>query len=640
MRQPNQSSANAPAEVDNYLQNSSVIFYQCSLEDDFPITRVSENTEMVLGYPPEKFYENTTFWVDNIHESDRAEVNDSFLDLLNQQKRTYVYRFKHGDGHYIWLRDENIVRYDDSGEPIAIMGTAIDITKQKQAEQEVKKLNETLEQRIEERTKNLSRTNRKLKKQIQYRNKVEQKVSEQQEQLRLLQAGINHINDMVIISKAPIDDPLDSEIIFTNKAFERTTGYSTAEVEGKTPSFLHGEKTQQDKLKKLNEGIKNNEHVRVEFINYRKDGSTFWVDLEMAPFPAEEDDMQYWVGINRDISKRKQAEKALEENEKRYRTYSELSFDAIFEIDLEGNIVDCNARACQLFGYTRQELLAKNVRALTPREYKSSLPDELTPDVTTGSDVVQRTYRKKDGSTFVSEINTKLYQREEEDHILAYVRDISKHIEYEKAIEKSLKEKSTLLAEVHHRVKNNLAVISGLLEMQTFNAQHEHVKKELKESQSRIQSIATVHELLYQSESFSDISLEPYIDELVSYISSTFGRNDGGIRFEKDIAPISLTVKQAVPCGLLLNELITNAYKHAFPDQNEGTISLSLTKNDNTITLTVADDGVGLPEDFDIKQASSLGITLIQTLVRQINGSLSIQKKPNTAFEISFEIEE
>lgn len=640
MRQPNQSSANAPAEVDNYLQNSSVIFYQCSLEDDFPITRVSENTEMVLGYPPEKFYENTTFWVDKIHESDRAEVNDSFLDLLNQQKRTYVYRFKHGDGHYIWLRDENIVRYDDSGEPIAIMGTAIDITKQKQAEQEVKKLNETLEQRIEERTKNLSRTNRKLKKQIQYRNKVEQKVSEQQEQLRLLQAGINHINDMVIISKAPIDDPLDSEIIFTNKAFERTTGYSTAEVEGKTPSFLHGEKTQQDKLKKLNEGIKNNEHVRVEFINYRKDGSTFWVDLEMAPFPAEEDYMQYWVGINRDISKRKQAEKALEENEKRYRTYSELSFDAIFEIDLEGNIVDCNARACQLFGYTRQELLAKNVRALTPREYKSSLPDELTPDVTTGSDVVQRTYRKKDGSTFVSEINTKLYQREEEDHILAYVRDISKHIEYEKAIEKSLKEKSTLLAEVHHRVKNNLAVISGLLEMQTFNAQHEHVKKELKESQSRIQSIATVHELLYQSESFSDISLEPYIDELVSYISSTFGRNDGGIRFEKDIAPISLTVKQAVPCGLLLNELITNAYKHAFPDQNEGTISLSLIKNDNTITLTVADNGVGLPEDFDIKQASSLGVTLIQTLVRQINGSLSIQKKPNTAFEISFEIEE
>lgn len=634
------SSTDFPFLARDFLQNSSVVFYQCSLDKNFPIVKISKNTPDVLGYSPTDFYESSTFWVDEIHPEDRPDIQEEFFDIISHEKRSYVYRFQHGNGNYIWLRDENIVHFDEQGGPIAITGTAIDITKQKQAEQEVKELNKTLEQRIEERTRNLTMANRKLKKQIQYRNKVEKKVSEQEKRLRLLQVGINHINDMVIISKAPVDDPLNAKIIFTNQAFEKFTGYQSSEVRGKKPSFLHGKKTQPKIVERLNEGIKNKEQVRVEFINYKKDGSTYWVDLEMTPFPAGEEGMEYWVGINRDISKRKKTEEALEENKERYQTYAELSFDAIFEIDLDGQIIDCNGRACELFGYTRDELLAMNVRELTPEKYIDKLPHELSPAITTDDKVLQRIYKKKDGSTFPSEINTKHYKRDNGDHILAYVRDISEHVEYEKAIEKSLKEKSTLLAEVHHRVKNNLAVISGLLEMQAFNAQINLVQQELKESQSRIQSIATVHELLYQSDSFSNIHLEPYIDELVSYISETFSHEDTDIRFKKDIAPVSLTVKQAVPCGLLLNELITNAYKHAFPAHSEGTISITLTQNDDMISLTVADNGVGLPEDFDYEKPSSLGITLIHTLVRQINGTLTIEKEPATKFLISFKMEQ
>lgn len=638
MQPQDSSTTDFSFPASDFLQNSSIVFYQCSLDEDFPIINISKNTGDVLGYAPTDFYKTSTFWVDKIHPEDRPEIHEQFFDIINHQKRSYVYRFQHGNGNYIWLRDENIVHYDEKGNPISITGTAIDITRQKQAEREVKELNKTLEQRIEDRTRNLTMANRKLKKQIQYRNKVEKQVSDQEKRLRLLQVGINHINDMVIISKAPVDDPLNSKIIFTNQAFEKFTGYQSSEVRGKNPNFLHGKKTQPEKVKQLNEGIKNKEQVRVEFINYKKDGSTFWVDLEMTPFPAEEEGMEYWVGVNRDISKRKKAEEALEENKERYQTYAELSFDAIFEIDLDGQIIDCNGRACELFGYSREELLSMNVRELTPEKYIDQLPQELSPEITTEDEVLQRTYKKKDGSTFPSEINTKHYQRDDVDHILAYVRDISDHIEYEKAIEKSLKEKSTLLAEVHHRVKNNLAVISGLLEMQAFNAQIALVQQELKESQSRIQSIATVHELLYQSESFSNIHLEPYIDELVSYISETFGHEDTDIRFEKEIAPVSLTVKQAVPCGLLLNELITNAYKHAFPAHSEGMISIKLTENDGMLSLTVADNGVGLPEDFDYEESSSLGITLIHTLVRQINGSLTIESEPKTKFQINFKM--
>lgn len=624
---------------EDFVNASSVIFYQCSLDSDFPIVSISPNVENILGYQPQNFYEDSTYWMEKIHPQDQPYVNESFLDIIKEKNRTYVYRFQHKDGHYVWLRDENTVIFDTAGNPQAIAGTAIDITKQKQAEEEVKKLNATLEQRIDERTRNLTVTNRKLKKQIQYRNKAEAQLSEQGKLLKMLEVGINYINDMLIISKSPIDNPLQSEIMFVNKAFERFTGYRFSEVEGKDPSFLHGEKTQKKKLRKLNTYLKKNEPVRVEFINYKKDGTPYWVDLEMSPFPAEEEGMQYWVGINRDITKRKKTEIALEQNEKKYRAYTELSFDAIFEIALDGTIIDCNARACTLFGYAREELVGMNTKELIPDEYKDSFPQEITPQIMTGSQVLQRIYKKKDGTIFTSEINTKFYHHDDEDHLIAYVRDISEQIKYQDAIEESLKEKNTLLAEVHHRVKNNLAVISGLLEMQTFNADNEQIVQALRESQSRIQSIATVHETLYQSESFSDIALHSYIDDLVSYISGTFGHHGTQVNFNNEIEPISLTVKQAVPCGLLLNELITNAYKHAFTDLEEGTIAIQLSQEGKTVTLVVSDDGVGLPNDFDINTSSTLGMTLISTLVQQLGGTLTIETEPHTRFHITFDID-
>jgi PAS domain S-box-containing protein len=352
---------------------------------------------------------------------------------------------------------------------------------------------------------------------LQQSSEVENQIPEQHKRLRLLQAGFNHIKDMVVISKAPVVDPLNSSIVLVNQAFEDFTGYSSAEVMGKCPSFLLGEKTDPAIIKELNENIQKNKHARVEFINYKKDGSTYWVDLEMSPFPAEEDDMLYWAGIN---------------------------------------------------------------------------------------------------------------------------RDISEQVKHRDALEKSLHEKDTLLAEVHHRVKNNLAVISGLLEMQSFNADNEEIAGALQESQSRIQSIATVHEILYQSDSFANIELATYIDELVSYIAGTFNHDGTNIRFKKDVESISLTVKQAVPCGLLLNELITNAYKHAFRDLDKGTIVISMKRNKNTIQLEVRDDGIGLPKDLNAEKPSSLGMKLIKTLVRQLEGSLTIERKPATAFKVLFEKED
>nr|NIT62057.1 sensor histidine kinase [Fodinibius sp.]NIV16645.1 PAS domain S-box protein [Fodinibius sp.]NIY30637.1 PAS domain S-box protein [Fodinibius sp.] len=197
-----------------------------------------------------------------------------------------------------------------------------------------------------------------------------------------------------------------------------------------------------------------------------------------------------------------------------------------------------------------------------------------------------------------------------------------------------------VLAEVHHRVKNNLAIISGLLQMQVFNTNDENLLAKLKESQSRIQSIAMVHEKLYSSETFSEIAIDKYIDDLLNMVEDSMTDFEKDIRVYTDMEPIRLTVGQAIPCGLLLNEMITNCYKHAFENKEEGEINISIEENEGQITLNVTDNGVGLPEDFNIDQQSSLGMTIINTLTTQLNGQLEVNSGDfGSRFSLVFDIE-
>ncbi len=623
------------------FSTSTIIFYHCKLEEDLPLLFISDNVTELLGYTPDEFEQNNSLWMDSLHPEDREKVLAHFDEIYGSGSFVIEFRFKHKKGNYIWLRDEVKLVYNDANEPESIVGCSIDITSRKKAEEKVQRLNNTLEQRIAERTNDLTVANRKLKEQIQYHNKAKTQLDKQQKKLKLLEMAVANINDMVIITKAPVDDPIQSEIKYVNRAFEKFTGYKLKEIKNKRPVFLHGNDTSPQVLQYIEQRIEQHKPLRVEFVNYRKDGSKYWVELDMAPFPAEEDDYEYWVGINRDITQRKEAELTLEENEHRYRAYSELSFDAIFEITLDGTITDCNRRACEMFGYSRNELVGMNTLELTPKEYKSSQPEIISEEVTTGHSAWERTYKKKDGTLFPTEISTKLYKRGGEERLIAYVRDISDHKNYEQTIKKSLKEKETLLAEIHHRVKNNLAIISGLLEMQTYKAENEEAINELRDSQSRIQSIAMVHEKLYQSESFTDIALDKYVDELLELLFGSFGHPRKNITVNKDIDAISLDVSQAVPCGLLLNELITNVFKHAFAPAEGGLLEIHLKQKNDIVEMRVKDNGKGLPADLDIEDTPTLGSTLITTLVKQLQGSLEVTSNEGngTEFIVTFELE-
>jgi len=583
--------------------------------------------EEILGLGAEAFETDSMLWINRIHPDDREKVLNTYDRIPEKKKLTIEFRFQRADGNYIWLQDEIKLITDKRGKPHSLVGTSIEITDQKQAEKEIQNLNKTLEKRVKQRTSKLAKANKRLK--------------EQHQILEFQELAINNLNDMVVITKAPKKQPLNSKIIFVNKAFEEFTGYQSDEILGRNPGFLHGPETSDEVLKSIERKIQNHQDLREEFINYKKDGTPYWVELEMSSFPTDENEYEYWVGINRNITKRKRAEQKLEESEQRYRTITELSFDAILEIDLDGKILNCNKKAFELFGYGPDELIGMDARKLKPREYRNSQSDIISKTITTGDDETwERTYEKKDGSLLPAEIHTQVYHEGDEKRLIAYIRDNSAHKSYENAIHRSLKEKETLLAEIHHRVKNNLAIISGLLEMQAFNTEEEQLLDKLRESQSRIQSIAMVHEKLYQSETLSEIAIDQYIDDLLSGIINSMVDTSKPIEITKRMDSVSLSVTQAIPCGLLLNELLTNCYKHAFTEQQQGTIYIFLQKEDNQITLQIADDGKGMPEDFNINQASSLGMTLVNTLVAQLDGDLSISSDAGTTFEISFALED
>jgi two-component sensor histidine kinase len=215
--------------------------------------------------------------------------------------------------------------------------------------------------------------------------------------------------------------------------------------------------------------------------------------------------------------------------------------------------------------------------------------------------------------------------------------DITDRERSEETVRKSLKEKELLLAEVHHRVKNNLAVISGLLELQSYAVDDLKVNHVLNDSRLRIQSIALVHEKLYQSENLSEIDVDPYIRELMQSLQKSFKSNTTDITINFQIDPINLIITQAIPCGLLINEIVTNAYKHAFKDRDQGIVEIKFTKEKELLILSIKDNGVGLDNMNYAKPGPSLGMKLIRTISKQLKAETEMKSGEGAEFIFRFE---
>ncbi|MBU2643739.1 sensor histidine kinase [bacterium] len=224
--------------------------------------------------------------------------------------------------------------------------------------------------------------------------------------------------------------------------------------------------------------------------------------------------------------------------------------------------------------------------------------------------------------------------------MISTVQDVTDRKVAEDQIKASLKEKDLLLHEIHHRVKNNMQVISSLLDLQSNSIENEQAKEILKVSQGRVRALAAVHETLHESESLSEIDLQSYLSRLTIAVFDSYSVQPDRINLNYEIEDCSINISQASTVGLIINELITNALKYAFPGNRKGEICVRLNRSENQIELIVKDDGIGFPDDVDWRNTNSLGLKLVRSLSEdQLGGSIDMESQNGTRFTIKFNIE-
>lgn len=203
-------------------------------------------------------------------------------------------------------------------------------------------------------------------------------------------------------------------------------------------------------------------------------------------------------------------------------------------------------------------------------------------------------------------------------------------------IEASLKEKDVLLKEIHHRVKNNLQIIISLLNLQSGYIKDEYTLKAVQDGQNRVRSMALVHEKFYQAEELTQIDFGEYVSKLCQYLYQSYGDKTDRVNLKVSGDHLGLDMDTAMPCGLLVNEIVSNSYKYAFPGKRTGTIEIKLNHSNKKATILMTDDGIGLPENFNLESSESLGMQLIQALTSQLDGELKVSHEKGTTFEVTF----
>jgi len=243
---------------------------------------------------------------------------------------------------------------------------------------------------------------------------------------------------------------------------------------------------------------------------------------------------------------------------------------------------------------------------------------------------------RSDGSEFPVEISLSPIETEEGVLVSAAIRDISERKLVETRLRSSLKEKEVLLKEIHHRVKNNLQIVSSMLSLQMQKLSDTKAIELVKESQSRVRSIALFHEKLYQSRDLGRVEMAEYLRGLANDLFATYGVNPDDIVLAVHAEDIPLDVDAAISCGLIVNELVSNALKHAFPADRKGQVAITLRSAGTDVVLEVADNGVGVPADFDFRSRSTLGLKLVAIFTEQVAGAMDLTREGGTRFSLRF----
>jgi len=438
----------------------------------------------------------------------------------------------------------------------------------------------------------------------------------------------------------------EGEITLINKKGCKILGFKEKDIKGKNwfDNFLPEEI--KDEMKGVYKKLMAGEIEPVEFYEnpvLTKNGEQRIIAFYNSVLTDEAGNTIGTISSGEDITKRKQAEEELKSSEERLKILFEFAPDAYYLNDLKGNFIDGNIAAEKLMGYKKEELIGKSflkLKLLPAGQIPIAaalLAKNMLRQPTGPNELI---LNRKDGDQVPVEIRTFPVNINGQTLVLGIARDITERRRAEDRIKASLQEKEVLLQEVHHRVKNNMQVISSLLNLQSRHIKDEQALEIFKNSQNRVRSMGFIHEKLYNTKDFARVDFNEYVRSLANHLFSSYGINKEAIKLNTNIKDVFLDINTAIPCGLIINELVSNSIKYGFPDGKKGEIKIAmLPLNKNKVELIVSDNGVGLPEEVDFRKTESLGLHLVTILAEgQLHGDIKLERGGGTSFHIGFKV--
>jgi PAS domain S-box-containing protein len=601
----------------------------------------NDNHYYLLGYQLHEVAPSYEIWYERVHPDDREWVEQHFLHAVETQATYEVeYRITYPDGSLHWLFDKGLGVYDEAGKAVRMIGITMDISERKQTETALRR-------------------------------------SEEQHRLTL---ELTHIGCWMW-------DLSNDDVLWNDNHF-RLLGYRSA---GSNVHYhlwrdrVHPEDI--DRVEALqSHALKTHTDYTAEYRVIHPDGSLHWMMSRGRGVYDASGQAKQMVGVIIDISDRKWAEVALQQlnqdlelrveertaqletvnqqlqaqisaheqieaalrrSEERLRIALEAAHMGVWEMDLATGTEIWSAESEQLFGFapgtfngTRESFMSR----LHPED-QARLPELIQQAIQTGQLKTEYRVIYPDQSLHWIAAMGKVFLNAagQPSCINGVDIDITERKQSEDKIRSALNEKEVLLKEIHHRVKNNLQIISSLLRMQARQAESQQTAALFQEAQNRVRSMALIHEQLYQSPDLSHIHFGRYIRVLVNQLFQCYGVEQNAIAWTIEADELPLSLNTAIPCGLIVNELVSNALKYAFPGDRSGTITIQLkvvSEEAHTAKtkgiLIVADNGVGIPSEVDWQTTSSLGLRIVRNLVTQLNGQLTIDHCSGTTFQIIF----
>jgi PAS domain S-box-containing protein len=632
----------------------------------------------LLGFEESEIPDEIAAWASRIHPDDVERVMAAAQDHLEGKSPDYAieHRMLHKNGSIRWFLARGTALRDPQGKPHRMVGTDSDITERKEVEVALQRVKEELELKVEERTIALKRLNEQLLADIVMRRRAAATLAAE---ARFLRAQ-TEVARVALSSLRPeeLAQPLietigraqgyaygalwrvreDEQIVTLVASFgEGTAPFVGVSQDLNDPSsftaFIIHSCQPAFRNRIWESAYGRNPITRTlnaqALLGLPLIDRTGWVVGAMTFADVEDPERFTERDLTQGVVLANQVAQAIENSElfsqvnqlqERYRVVTEALNDAVFTLDAEARFAFGNAAGERLTGYRLEELLGRSFMDLVTPEDLPELVDRFKRAIAGEviSPHVQTEMIRKGGSRVPIELS--MANLVLDGRIVGRVgvaRDITDRRLAEEQIRASLQEKEVLLKEIHHRVKNNLQIISSLLNLQSNYITDPQALQMFIDSQNRVKSMALIHEILFQSRDIAKIDVSEYIKNISAQLFRSYGAYSKKIGLEINVEGIMLDVDTAIPCGLIVTELISNSLKYAFIDGRDGSIAVEFSRDDlYNLTLTVSDNGIGMPKHIDFHDVDSLGLKLVSALANQLAGTVELDSSYGTTFRITF----